>query len=176
MPALLLAVRTDGGGANIMTVAWAGIVGGQPPMMALEVGERHFSTPFIDREGSFTVNVPRADMAVGTDYCGSVSGAEDPDKAHTCGWTLAPSSQIASPLIAECPLNMECRVVRKVEAGKAQFYLVEILETHVDEDALDARGRPTAQGLNPLIFTPDVDYYALGERLGKAWEIGRRLK
>jgi flavin reductase (DIM6/NTAB) family NADH-FMN oxidoreductase RutF len=175
MPALLVAVRTEGERAAILTIAWAGIVAGQPPMMALEIGSRHYSTPFIDREGSFTVNVPRADMAAGVDYCGSVSGTRDPDKAMTCGWTLAPSTQIPSPIIAECPVNMECRVVRRIEAGQGQFYLVEILETHVEEQALDDRGHPTAQGINPLIFTPDGEYYALGAHLGKAWQIGRQL-
>jgi flavin reductase (DIM6/NTAB) family NADH-FMN oxidoreductase RutF len=175
MPALLVAVRSEGERAAILTVAWAGIVGGQPPMMALEIGSRHYSTPFIEREGSFTVNVPRADMAAGVDYCGSVSGTKDPDKAATCGWTLAPSTQITSPMIAECPVNMECRVVRKIEAGQAQFYLAEILETHVDDQALDDLGHPTAQGINPLIFTPDGEYYALGAHLGKAWQIGRQL-
>ena len=57
MPALLVAVRTGEGKANVLTVAWAGIVGGTPPMMALEIG-KHYSTPFIEREGSFTVNIP----------------------------------------------------------------------------------------------------------------------
>ncbi len=175
MPALLVAVRTGEGSANVMTVAWAGIVGGNPPMMALEIGQSHYSTPFIEREGNFTVNVPRSDMATPADYCGIVSGSKDPNKPGTCGWTMLPSTRISSPLIAECPLNFECRVVRKVEAGDAAFYLAEILETHADTEALDDKGEIDAQRLDPLIFTPDGWYYRLGERVAKAFSVGKEL-
>ena len=175
MPALLVAVRTGEGKANVLTVAWAGIVGGTPPMMALEIG-KHYSTPFIEREGSFTVNIPRSSQVVEADYCGLVSGHEDPDKPRTCGWTMLPSTRISSPLIAECPLNLECRVLRKIEAGKGSFYLVEILETHVDEDALRADGTVDAAALDPLIFTPDGGYYRLGKLVGRGWDSGKVLR
>jgi flavin reductase (DIM6/NTAB) family NADH-FMN oxidoreductase RutF len=179
-PALLVAVRTgeDPEGvvtANILTVAWAGVAG-VPPMLALRIGGFHHSTAFIDREGSFTVNVPSSRQVVGVDYCGMVSGREDPDKAATCGWTLIPSTQIASPMIEECPLNFECRVAKKLPMGRGALYLVEILETHVDERALVGEGEISATALDPLIFTPDGHYYRLGECLGPAWQIGAALQ
>ena len=176
MPALLVAVKTAPQSANVMTVAWAGIVSGDPPRMALDIGRNHYSTPFIESEGSFTVNVPRSDMAVPVDYCGLVSGSHDPDKPATCRWTLLPSTRIASPLIAECPLNFECRIERKVEAGAGYFYLVEILETHADEAILDGEGKIDAGRLDPLIFTPDGWYYRLGERVEQAFSAGKALR
>ncbi|NLX42500.1 MAG: flavin reductase family protein, partial [Chloroflexi bacterium] len=172
MPAVLLAVKTDVG-ANLMAVAWVGIVAGQPPMLAMEVGARHYTTPFLDKEGECTVNVPSAAMAVGVDYCGSVSGTDDPNKAATCGWTLQPSRLVSAPLVAECPVSFECRVTSKVAAGRGSFYLCEIVETHVDEEVLDERGRPDARLVDPLIFTPDGAYARLGDSLGRAWQIGR---
>ena len=175
MPALLLAVKTGEESANVLTIAWAGIVG-IPPMMALRIGGSHYSTPFIDREMSFTVNVPSSRQAVGADYCGMVSGRDDPDKAATCGWTLVPSTRIASPMIAECPLNLECRVAHKLEAGRGAIYLVEILETHVDEELLVGADKIDPVALDPLIFTNDGNYYRLGEHVGKAWHIGGALK
>lgn len=176
MPAVLVAVKTGEDAANILTVAWCGIVGGNPPLMALEIGQSHYSTPFIDREGCFTVNIPNSSQAVGVDYCGMVSGKSDPRKAATCGWTLAPATQISAPLIVECPLNLECRIVKKVEAGSGVFYLAEIVETHVDEAALATPTRIDAAALDPLIFTADGYYHKLGPRIGKAWEIGKALK
>jgi flavin reductase (DIM6/NTAB) family NADH-FMN oxidoreductase RutF len=175
MPAVLVAVKTGVQSANILTVAWCGIVGGNPPMMALEIGT-HYSTPFILKEGNFSVNVPRSTQVVGVDYCGMVSGAQDPHKPTTCGWTMLPATRISSPLIAECPLNFECRVVRQVEAGQGAFFLVEILETHVDEEALRDGKTIDAQLLDPLIFTPDGAYYQLGARIATAWEAGKVLK
>jgi flavin reductase (DIM6/NTAB) family NADH-FMN oxidoreductase RutF len=176
MPAVLVAVKTGENAANILTVAWCGIVGGNPPMIALEIGSNHYSTPFIEREGSFTVNVPHSGQVVGVDYCGMVSGAKDPDKPATCGWTMVRATQISAPLIAECPLNLECRVVKKVDAGTGVFYLAEILETHVDEAALAGPKRIDAGALDPLIFTPDGFYYKLGERIAKAWDAGKTLR
>ncbi len=176
MPALMVAVRTGEETANILTVAWAGIVGGNPPLMAIEIGQSHYSTPFIEAEGSFTVNVPSADLAAAADYCGMVSGSEDADKAGTCGLTLTPSSKIASPIIADCPLSFECQIVERVETVAGVYYLVEIVETHADTAVLDGDGNIVAAALNPLVFTADGRYYALGADLGKAWSIGARFK
>jgi flavin reductase (DIM6/NTAB) family NADH-FMN oxidoreductase RutF len=176
MPALLVAVKTGEGKANILTVAWAGIVGGKPALMAIEIGQSHYSTPFIEAEGSFTVNVPGAALAAATDYCGMVSGSEDPDKAATCGLTFSPSARIASPLIAECPLNFECVIVDRIRTAAGVFYLVEIVETHADAAVLDGKDNVLAAALNPLVFTPDGRYYALGEDLGPAWSIGERFR
>ncbi len=176
MPTLLVAVKTGEGSANIVTIAWAGIVGGNPPLIALDIAASHYSTPFIEREGGFTVNIPRSSQAVQADYCGIVSGRKDPDKPRTCGWTLAPATRISSPLIAECPLNLECRLLKKVEAGKGSFMVAEILETHVDEAALNEKGEVDARLLDPLIFGADEQYYRLGERVAKAFEVGRSLR
>jgi flavin reductase (DIM6/NTAB) family NADH-FMN oxidoreductase RutF len=176
MPTLLVAVRTGEATANIVTIAWAGIVGGNPPLIALDIAAGHYSTPFIEREGNFTVNIPRSSQAVEADYCGIVSGRRDPDKPGTCGWTMVPSTQISSPMIAECPLNMECRLLRKVEAGRGSFLLAEILETHVDEEALGEDGEIDALQLDPLVFGADEQYYRLGERVAKAFEVGKALK
>ena len=175
MPAMLVAVRTGEGSASVLTIAWGGIVGA-PPLIALRIGGMHYSSPFIDREGNFTVNIPRSTQAVEADYCGLVSGKDDPDKVGTCGWTLLPSTQISSPLIAECPLNFECRVVERIEKGKGAIYLAEILETHVDEEALVGDKEIDACALDPLIFTPDGHYHKLGERVAKAWDAGKALK
>jgi len=175
MPVMLVAVRTGDNTANILTVAWGGVVGA-PPLLALRIGGNHYSTPYIERERSFTVNIPSADMAMGADYCGIVSGRTDPDKAGTCGWTLVPSVHIASPLIAECPLSFECCLVDAVDKGAGKIYLAEILETHVDESALVDDKTVDAALLNPLVFTPDGYYHRLGERVARAWDIGKALR
>jgi flavin reductase (DIM6/NTAB) family NADH-FMN oxidoreductase RutF len=174
MPTMLVAVKTGEDSANVLTIAWGGIVGA-PPLLALRIGGMHYSSPFIEREGSFTVNIPSSAQAVEADYCGLVSGRDDPDKPGTCGWTLTPATQISSPLIAECPLNFECRVVQTIKAGKGAIYLAEILETHVDEEALAEDGKIDASVLDPLIFTPDGQYYKLGDRVAKAWDAGKAL-
>lgn len=175
MPTLLLAVKTGEGKANVMAVAWAGIVGSGPVMMAVRIGGFHYSAPFVDREMSFTMNVPSSRLAAAADYCGTVSGHDDPDKIRTCGWTLLPSRRISSPIIAECPLNFECRVVHKQPIGKGAIYLTEVLETHADEGILTGPKEIDAVALDPLIYAPDRNYYRLGEKIGREHQTGSAL-
>jgi len=174
LPALLVAVRAGEEATAVLTVAWAGVVSGNPPTLAIEIGAGHYSTPFIEKERCFSVNVPSSDMVVGVDYCGMVSGIKDADKVGTCGWNVVPGSETSAPIIAECPLAFECRLSQEVPLGKGRFYLAEIVETHVNAD-LVTDGKVDASRLDPLIFTPDGAYYGLGERLAGAWDAGKAL-
>ena len=176
MPALLVAVRTGEGSANVLTIAWASVVSSSPPMVALEIGQSHYSTPHINREGCFSVNIPSSKQVVGADYCGLVSGRVDPDKPGTCGWTMVPATLISAPLIAECPLNLECRVTQQAKVGSGVVYYAEVLETHVDQEVISGEKVVDARALDPLVFTQDGYYHKLGERIGKAWEIGKELQ
>lgn len=166
MPTLLLSVATGDGAANVMTVVWAGLIGSGPVMIAVRIGGFHHSAAFINKEMSFALNVPRSSQVALVDYCGTVSGADDPNKAGTCGFTFAPSLHISSPIIAECPVNFECRVLERIPAGKGAIYLAEVLETHVDKDVLEASGKIAATLLDPIIYGTDGKYYKLGECLG----------
>jgi len=174
MPALLVAVKAGEEATAVLTVAWAGVVSGSPPTLAIEIGAGHYSTPFIEQERCFSVNVPSSDMVVGVDYCGMISGKKDADKIGTCGWTVIPGQETSASIIAESPLAFECRLVQEVPAGKGRFYLAEIVETHVNAD-LVSNGKVDASRLDPLVFTPDGAYYALGERLASAWDAGKAL-
>lgn len=176
MPVLLLAVRTGEGTAKLMTVVWAGIVGSGPVMLAVRIGGFHRSAKFIDREMNFTLNVPSSGQVTGVDYCAVVSGSEDPDKIGTCGWSLLPSTHISSPMIAECPVNLECRVVSRMPIGRGAIYLAEVVKVHVDEHLVSGSKTINAAALDPLVYAPDGCYYRLGEKLGREREVGTVLK
>jgi flavin reductase (DIM6/NTAB) family NADH-FMN oxidoreductase RutF len=175
MPTLLVCVRTGEKTANILTIAWGGIVNGSPPLISLAVAKNHYSTPYIRKEGNFSVNIPNSKQDVEADYCGIVSGTEDPDKAATCGFTLAPSTKIASPIIAECPMNFECKLYREIDFGSLYLFLGEVVETHVEESVLDARGRIITEKLDPLVFLPNSEYRRVGEFVSKAFSVGKKL-
>jgi len=81
MPTLLVCVKTGGKSANILTIAWGSIANGSPPLISLAVAKNHYSTPFIRSQKDFTVNIPNCSQDVQADYCGIVSGTEDPEKA-----------------------------------------------------------------------------------------------
>jgi flavin reductase (DIM6/NTAB) family NADH-FMN oxidoreductase RutF len=176
MPALLVAVRTGEGTANLLAVAWAGVVGGKPPLISIHLGRNHFSTPHIRREKNFTVNVPSSRLHVAVDYCGIVSGRKDPDKAGTCGLTLAPSSKISSPIIVECPLNLECELEQELDMGGGILFIARVVETHADEEALDEKRRLITEKLDPLVFLPNEEYRRLGDSVATPFKVGKQLK
>jgi flavin reductase (DIM6/NTAB) family NADH-FMN oxidoreductase RutF len=175
MPTLLVAVKTGENSANIMTIAWGGIVSGTPPLISICVGKDHFSTPFIRKEKNFTINIPNTRQDVKADYCGVVSGTEDPDKATTCGFTLVPSTKIASPIIDECPINFECQLYREIDFKNVYLFMGEVVETHIDESVLDARGRIITEKLDPLIFLPNGEYRKIGDFVSRAFSVGKKL-
>jgi len=177
MPTLLVCVRTGEDTANILTIAWGGIAGGSsPPLISLAVAKNHYSTPFIRSEKNFTVNIPDTSLDVAADYCGIVSGKDDPDKAKTCGLTLAPSTKIASPIIADCPINFECTLWREIDVRTVYLFLGQVVETHVDESVLDERGRIVSEKLDPLVFLTNSEYRKIGPLVSKAFSVGKKLK
>lgn len=110
----LLLVSADAvGKPNVMTIGWAllGIVWGKPILTVL-VRPSRFTYGLMDAAGDFTVNVPSPEMDDIVQYCGSVSG-RDHDKFAERHLTAAPARQVRSPIIAECLLHYECKVVHK---------------------------------------------------------------
>ena len=176
MPALLAAVRTGENTANILTIAWGGILAGSPPIIGISVGKNHYSTPFLRNESNFTINIPNSQQDVQADYCGTTSGANDPDKASTCGLALVPSTFISSPLIAECPINFECKTYKEIEFKGSILFMGEVVETHVSESVLDQQGKIVSEKLDPLIFLPNGEYWRIGGFVSKAFSVGKALR
>ncbi|MDD5190962.1 MAG: flavin reductase family protein [Dehalococcoidales bacterium] len=174
MPTLMVCVKTGKDTANILTIAWGGIVNGSPPCIGIGVGKDHYSTPFIRKEKNFTVNIPNSGLDVAADYCGIVRGARNPDKAKTCGLTLAPSTKISSPIIEDCPMNFECKLYKELDFDGMYFFVGEVVETHIDEAVLDARGRIDSEKLDPLIFLPNSEYRRLGALVSRAFSVGKK--
>jgi len=98
------------------------------------------------------------------DLAGVWSGAEH-DKFEELGLTARPASQVAAPLIEECPINIECVVRHQLALGAHDLYIAEIVATQYDEDLLDARGRLKTAKLDAMAYV-DGEYWALGKRLG----------
>ena len=110
----------------------------------------------------FVVNIPRAAQVEVVDYCGSVSGRDD-DKCKELGLTRSPARNVSAPLIAECPVNLECVVRHQLALGAHDLFIAEIVAVHYDEDVVDSRGGCGRQGRRP------------GLRAGRVLEPGRAV-
>ena len=134
IPATLV-VSGSGNEANIITIVWIGIVSSTPPTIGISLYKERHSLELIMKTGEFTVNIASADLVKETDYCGMVSGKKT-NKFNDTGFTPIQGTVVKSPIIKECPYNMECKVVGKMEMGDWILVLGEIVETHIDDDKI----------------------------------------
>ena len=149
---------------NIITLAWVGTVCSDPPMVGIAVRQQRHSHRLIEESGEFVVNIPGEELLEATDRCGNVSGREV-DKFAATGLTPEPASEVKTPLIAECHVNMECKVRQKLELGAHDLFLGEVVAVHVDEGVLDEAGRRVDYGkARPFVLT-FAEYRGLGEAL-----------
>jgi flavin reductase (DIM6/NTAB) family NADH-FMN oxidoreductase RutF len=163
-PVVLVSVAGEGARANLLTIAWTGIVCSAPPMLSVAVRPSRHSYGLITAARDFVVNIPPAALVEAVDRAGVWSGAEH-DKFAELGFTARPASKVKAPLIEECPINLECVVRHQLELGAHDLFIAEIVAVHYDKELLDARGRLRTAAVSALGYVGG-DYYTLGERVG----------
>jgi len=171
-PTTLVTSVDEQGLVNVMTASWAGIVSKTPPTMAISLNKGRLSYANILKTGSFTVNAVPTGLAVEADLCGIRSG-RDCDKVAMAGLDLEPGLHQAAPLVADAPLNVECRLVQEVELGDYRLLLGEILDIHALAEAIDAEGGIAAAPFDPLVYLGGVrEYWSLGDKVADAYKAG----
>ena len=160
VPAVMVSVADREGNANIITVAWAGTVCTNPPMLTISVRPERYSYHMIRETGEFVVNLTTEELARATDYCGVRSG-RDTDKWADMGLTREKAREVSVPLIRECPVNLECRVVRVDELGSHHMFVA----VDVDEAYMDEKDTFHLSEARPMAYSHGR-YYGLGECLG----------
>ena len=150
---------------NIITLAWVGTLCSDPPSVGIGVRPERFSHGLIAETGEFVINLPRADQVDVVDYCGQVSG-RNIDKWAACNLTPAPASRIRTPLIAECPVALECRVTQQLTLGVHDLFIGKVLAVQADEDTLTEHGHLDYERAQPLAYAGGY-YWRLGELLGR---------
>ncbi len=125
---------------NILTIAWTGIVNSTPPMTYISVRKSRFSHDLIAQSGEFVINLTTEALTFATDYCGVKSGREV-DKFKEMQLTPLAADQVRCPMIAESPVNLECKVLEVHEYPSHDMFVAEIVAVHVDEELLDEKGR-----------------------------------
>jgi flavin reductase (DIM6/NTAB) family NADH-FMN oxidoreductase RutF len=172
MPVTLLGT-TVANKPNFMTLGWVSRVNANPPLIGCGIGNHHYTPQGIVENKTFSINFPSADMAAITDHCGLVSGKND-DKAAL--FDVFYGELKTAPMIQECPLSLECRLLNSVKNATNTFYIGEIIASYCDEKCM-TDGKPDIKRMNPLLLTmPDNRYWTVGEYAGDAWSIGKKLK
>ena len=164
LPAVMVSCGRPGERPNILTIAWTGTICTNPAMLYISVRPERYSYPIIRETGEFVVNLTTEKLARETDFCGVRSG-KDVDKFQHLHLTEEPSQYIQAPGIAQCPVNIECRVTEVKELGSHHMFLAEVLAVHVDEDYLDEKGKFHLNDTGLMAYSHG-EYRALGDMLG----------
>ena len=166
-PVVLVTCVDEGGKPNIITLALAGGVNLEPPMVGISIRPSRYSYECIKRSKEFVVNLPSEEMAQGTDACGILSGRET-DKFALMGWRPVPAQVVKPPLIDQSPAQMECRLKQIVPLGSHDLFIGEIVALHVKEEFLKEHERMDLTRVLPLVYCPSVrEYWGLGKLLGR---------
>ena len=173
VPAVMVTVQDGEGKSNIITIAWTGTVCTNPPMLYISVRPERYSYHMLEETGEFVVNMTTKKLAKAADYCGVRSG-RDVDKWKETGLTPEKAQAVSVPLIAESPVNIECRVKDVLKLGSHHMFLAEVLAVDVDESLLDMGGRLALEKAEPVVYSHG-EYYGLSELMGTfGWSVRKK--
>ena len=165
VPVVMVSSGSKDGKANIMTVAWAGTVNSEPPMVSVSIRKSRYSHKLISETGEFVINLVSKSLCKACDYCG-VRGGENEDKFKTCGLTPVKAAGMEyAYAIKEAPVSISCVVKSVTELGSHDMFIGEIKAVTADSYLLDQNGKLCLDNAK-LVAYNHGEYYLLGEKLG----------
>ncbi len=164
LPVVMVSVADENGKPNIITIAWAGTVCSDPAMVSISVRPERYSYNILKTTGEFVINLTTKELAYATDYCGVKSG-RDIDKFKEMKLTPMPAEHVKAPLIAESPVNIECRVKQIIPLGSHDMFVAEVLAVHAENSYKDEKGKFCLEKAEPIVYSHG-SYLTCGEQIG----------
>lgn len=169
-PVLIIGTYNEDGSANAMNAAWGGI--NNEKQIRICVDKSHKTTKNLLKRKAFTVGIADVENIVPCDYVGIVSGNDVPDKFEKSGFHAIKSDKVDAPIIKELKMTLECEMV----SYEDETLIGNIVDIKVDESVL-TDGKVDPKKLKPITYDPiNHDYLAIGEKVGKAFSDGKKLK
>ena len=167
-PAGLIVSIDENKKPNVMTAGEVFNIGlRNPPIVGIALRKATYTHSLISKSAQFTVNFPTVAMLEKVDRVGTVSGRNGRDKFSEFGLTPLKSTVIETPIIEECPVNLECRLLSVSEVGDHDLFLGEVVAMHVDSDKLDEeKQRVLIEKADGIVFA-EWEYYRFGEKLAE---------
>ncbi len=150
---------------NIMTVAWTGTICTNPPMCYVSIRKERHSHDIIKDTGEFVINLTTESLAHATDWCGVKSGKEY-NKFKEMRLTPEKGQIVKAPLIAESPLNIECKVCEIKELGSHDMFIANVVAVNAEESLIDKGTGDFQLNHAGVITYSHGKYYTLGEKIG----------
>ena len=174
MPVFLVGANVDDK-PNFMTLCYGGAVNWYPPMVIIAMQDFKYTNKGIRQNKTFSVNLPTVDMVKETDYCGLNTGAKV-NKVDACRFKVFYGKLQTAPMIEQCAVNLECKVMHMLHLGVQDLIVGKIEETHFSDNCL-TDGKPDAARIKPLVYYADDHprYRTLGDPIARAFSVGKEL-
>lgn len=161
---------------NILTVSWVGTICTNPAMCYISVRPERHSYPIIERTKEFVLNLTTEQLARATDWCGVRSG-KDYNKFKEMNLTAVKGQKVSAPIIADSPLNIECKVVDIKPLGSHTMFIAEVVNVQAEDALIDPITDKFDLEKAQLITYSHGQYYQLGKRIGKfGWSVEKQKK
>ena len=169
LPVVLVSCRGRADGENnkpnLITLAWAGVINSDPPMVSISVRKSRYSHQLISETGEFVINLVHEPLLRATDYCGVKSG-RDTDKFVDCNLTPVEADGLrTAPAVAQSLLTLSCRVNQVLELGSHDCFLAEVIAVQAAADLFDRQNRLCLDKAG-LVAYCHGNYHGIGEMLG----------
>jgi flavin reductase (DIM6/NTAB) family NADH-FMN oxidoreductase RutF len=138
-PVAVVLITSGGENPNVMTCNRIISCSAEPPRLAVSVRPSRYTHDLILETGEFVVNIPTPKQSKLSDYLGVVTGRNE-DKITIAGLKLAPAEKVKTPLLADCPVNIECGVESFLELDSHTMFIGQVLAVHADETVIDNQG------------------------------------
>jgi len=187
-PVVLISTRNPDGTANLAPMSSAWWLGDQC-MLGMNTGSQ--TTINLLRERECVLNLPSPELAGAVDRLALLTGAStmsphkvekgyryEPDKFGAAGLTPSAADVVAAPLVAECPIQLECEQVSAApfNHGSSTAHTVRVVRSHADEQLIV----PGTSHIDPRRWDPLImkfcEFFGGGSqvrpsRLAEAWQI-----
>ena len=175
-PVVLVSCAEKGRPENrdMVTVAWAGTVNSEPPMVSVSLRKERYSHGLIESSGEFVVNLPDEAMCRAVDFCGVRSG-RDTDKSRETGLRYIPAENMSvAPAVDGAPVSLSCRVKQVIPLGSHDMFLGEVTAVRVREDLIDEKGTLHLEKAKLIAYSHGL-YQKLGDVMGFfGWSVARK--
>lgn len=115
------------GKPNVMTMSWHMMMDFEPPLLACVISNRNYSFNILKKTKECVINIPTVELAAKVVKVGNSSGRTI-DKFEKFQLTQEPASIVKAPLISECFVNLECKVIDMKMATKYNIFILEVLK------------------------------------------------
>ena len=154
VPAVMLSCRGTEPGFdqnNLITIAWAGIINSNPPMISVSIRPERHSYSQIVQSGVFCLNLIGRDLCKAMDYCGVKSG-RDMDKFKEMGLHAREVEGFGAPALDEAPAFLCCRVKQRIPLGSHDVFLCEVEQVYVADELFDEDGSVHLERVDLIAF------------------------